>query len=214
MATKITSSITITAKNDIRNLKKGTSVGFPKGVTVVVGNNGSGKSTLLQAIRGKYDSGNQSLCQEQFKKLSDNFEIESEFDAYFFLDSVKDAPNSMDNAYDAMAFIKSGGYHTQTLSHGQVQKFLIQKTIDNITDWRDENPDAKGLLVLDEFDKGFDLKMQNLVYNIINNIAKKHKVSVICASHNYLLINKVYVVFDADKMEYASSREYLINLEI
>jgi len=214
MATEITSSITITAKNDIRNIKAGTSIGFPKGVTVVVGDNGSGKSTLLQAIRGKYDKENQSLCQEQFKQLSNNFEIESEFEGYFFLDAVKDAPNSMDNAYDAMAFVASGGYHTSTLSHGQVQKFLIQKTIDKITDWRAKNPDAKGLLVLDEFDKGFDLKMQSYVFNIINNIAKKHFVSVICASHNYLLIKKVYVVFDANTMEYISAREYLTNLEI
>lgn len=176
---------------------------------IIVGKNGSGKSTILQAIRGKYDKENTSLYQSDFINIAKNVEIECMYDKFFFLDGQKDNGSDMNNAYDAMSYIKSGGMATKDISHGQSQIYYLIQLMENIKKWRGLNPNGKALVVLDEFDKGFDLFNQSKCFNIIRNIFCNFNCNIICATHNIFLIRDGLFVYDMDNKQVVTSENYL-----
>lgn len=201
----------ITVKNDFRNLKKDDVYDFIvinklKTITVV-GKNGCGKSSIFQALRGtKDDIKSDSLYQTDFKKLKDNIEVEHSYEKIFYLDSVKDNGFDLNNAYDACAYVNSGGFHTKDKSHGESSLLYLSMFLDKIKKHIVEN---KTLIVFDEFDKGFSLELQAKVRGVIYNISEKHKVHIITISHNPILIYKSYIVYDIEKREMVSSSKYL-----
>lgn len=201
----------ITVKNDFRNLKKGdvydfTDINKLKTITVV-GKNGCGKSSIFQALRGtKDDIKSDSLYKNDFLKLKDNIEVEHSYEKIFYLDSVKDNGSDLNNAYDASAYVNSGGFYTKDKSHGESSIFYLSMFLDKIKKDIVEN---KTLIVFDEFDKGFSLELQAKVRDIIYNISEKHNVHIITISHNPILIYKSYIVYDMEKHEMVSSSEYL-----
>ena len=201
----------ITVKNDFRNLKKGdvydfTDINKLKTITVV-GKNGCGKSSIFQALRGtKDDIKNVSLYKNDFLKLKDNIEVEHSYEKIFYLDSVKDNGSDLNNAYDASAYVNSGGFYTKDKSHGESSLLYLSMFLDKIKKDIVEN---KTLIVFDEFDKGFSLELQAKVRDIIYNISEKHNVHIITISHNPILIYKSYIVYDMEKREMVSSSEYL-----
>ena len=201
----------ITVKNDFRNLKKGdvydfTDINKLKTITVV-GKNGCGKSSIFQALRGtKDDIKNDSLYKNDFLKLKDNIEVEHSYEKIFYLDSVKDNGSDLNNAYDASAYVNSGGFYTKDKSHGESSLLYLSMFLDKIKKDIVEN---KTLIVFDEFDKGFSLELQAKVRDIIYNISEKHNVHIITISHNPILIYKSYIVYDMEKREMVSSSKYL-----
>lgn len=201
----------ITVKNDFRNLKKDdvydfTDINKLKTITVV-GKNGCGKSSIFQALRGtKDDIKSDSLYQTDFKKLKDNIEVEHSYEKIFYLDSVKDNGFDLNNAYDASAYVNSGGFHTKDKSHGESSLLYLSMFLDKIKKHIVEN---KTLIVFDEFDKGFSLELQAKVRDVIYNISEKHKVHIITISHNPILIYKSHIVYDMEKREMVLSSKYL-----
>ena len=201
----------ITIKNDFRNLKKGdiydfTDINKLKTITVV-GKNGCGKSSIFQALRGtKDDIKSDSLYKNDFLKLKDNIDVEHSYEKIFYLDSVKDNGSDLNNAYDASAYVNSGGFYTKDKSHGESSLLYLSMFLDKIKKDIVEN---KTLIVFDEFDKGFSLELQAKVRDVIYNISEKHKVHIITISHNPILIYKSYVVYDLEKREMVSSSKYL-----
>ena len=201
----------ITIKNDFRNLKKGdiydfTDINKLKTITVV-GKNGCGKSSIFQALRGtKDDIKSDSLYKNDFLKLKDNIDVEHSYEKIFYLDSVKDNGSDLNNAYDASAYVNSGGFYTKDKSHGESSLLYLSMFLDKVKKDIVEN---KTLIVFDEFDKGFSLELQAKVRDVIYNISEKHKVHIITISHNPILIYKSYVVYDLEKREMVSSSKYL-----
>jgi predicted ATPase len=181
------------------------SIEFNNKIEIVVGDNGSGKSSLLSALRGtfvepSYDKG--SLYNFSNKELSESITVEHDFDKAFFYDAVKDKPNDLNNAYDAMEFIRNGGFETRDKSHGQSSLYLISKMIDEIETYRKANPTAKILVILDEPEVGFDLKTQFKLPKMIANISNFLDCHIILATHNYMLVNNNEEVTVADNMTY------------
>ena len=196
--------------SDFRKFKAGEEFEFKTSVTVIVGENGCGKSSLLHTIRGKYDRQNfdSKLHLMDFAKLSEHVELETDIKNFFFFDSVKDDGSNMHNSADASAFIANGGFQTQRLSHGETQLFYLNRLVSDIMKFRETSTD-RAMVILDEFDKGFSLVNQSKVFNILHNISHKFNCQIICISHNYLLIDKIGLVYDLETREYVLSDEYL-----
>lgn len=194
-----------------RKFKEGEVFEFKMPVTIIVGDNGSGKSSLLQAIRGKLELvtlGNQSLFKSDFIKLSKNIKVITDIEHFLFFDSIKDDGGNMNNAYDALSFIDGGGFHTNKLSHGETQLYHLTKIIQNVEKIRKKS-DKKILVVLDEFDKGFSLSNQSKAMNVLNNLSKRFNLQILCVSHNYLLIQKIKIVYDLETRSYVGAKNYL-----
>lgn len=201
--------------NDFRNLKRDTIYDLSTldklKSMILVGDNGCGKSSLLHALRGTKDDTNTntaggSLYTTDFKLLQSNINVEHDYEKIFFLDSIKDNGMDLNNAYDAVEFVNSGGFHTKDRSHGEASLIYLSLFLSKIKDRIVEN---KTLIVLDEVDKGLSLSKQLKMYDIINNLVYKFKVHVLVVSHNALLIQKSEIVFDIEKNGMEVSPKYL-----
>ena len=108
----------ITVTKDFRGLKAGWEYKFPlreHGSCTIVGENGCGKSSLLQALRGKIKEKSASLYRDEFNDLSNNIDIEHDYERILFLDAVKDNGTDYMNAYDAVGLVNSGGFQAGKL---------------------------------------------------------------------------------------------------
>lgn len=91
----------------------------------------------------------------------------------------------------AEAAITNGGFYWKRKSNGERQ-------LQNLGKWVQENQDnwnEKCLLILDEADKGFDLRYQVGLHNMLINIPAKNNVKFLVVSHTLipiLLEDKVY----------------------
>ncbi|MDD5150686.1 MAG: AAA family ATPase [Flavobacterium sp.] len=202
--------ITIEVTNDFRGIEKDTKFVFDKN-TIIVGDNGCGKTALLSAIRGKLISSNKetdSLYFSDYKKLSENISIEHDYDKVFAYFSVEDDGGNMNNSFDAMAFIRNGGFAIQKISHGQKQFHYIVTLLEQIKQYKTDNPTHRILVLLDEFDKGFSLKMQIKACNLLL-VFNSYGCDVICSTHNYFLIKKHKEIFDMCSKKYITPSEYI-----
>lgn len=100
-------------------------------------------------------------------------------------------PLSLDNCATASALVKNGGFYLKNKSNGERQLQSLSKWIhENKADWNE-----KCLLVFDEVDKGFDLRYQVGLHNMLTNLPVMHGVKILAVSHTLipmLLEDKVY----------------------
>lgn len=114
---------------------------------------------------------------------------DTDFEKFYFISSEFDDPLSLDNM--ATAAITNGGFYWKRKSNGERQ-------LQNLGKWVQENQDnwnEKCLLILDEADKGFDLRYQVGLHNMLINIPAKSNVKFLVVSHTLipiLLEDKVY----------------------
>lgn len=204
----------ITVKNDFRNLKEGDIFDFSerlseKGCVCIVGNNGSGKSTILQALRGyKNDQPTKSMFEYDFKKLSQNVEIEHNYEKIFHLDRIKDDGSNMNVSYDAVEYLQSGGYQTRHSSHGQSTMLYLNNFLNKV---QPQIIEDKTLLVFDEVDNGFSLDYLSKYFNLIEALVSKYKCHILVITHNPFFIVKSTLVFDMESKEFVDSQKYLMN---
>ena len=213
------SKISIKIKEDIRNvLKSGTEYVFDfeedkynkEPYIIITGDNGSGKSTLLNCIRGNMCSNgddNVSGYGEMNKlgytdiwKFKNSCEIETDFEKIFFLSSEFDDPHALNNSADAVMFLENGGMASRNKSNGE--KMLIM-----LAQWLEKHKsqfDDRTLLVLDEIDRGYDLRYQKGMMNMLNKLTSDHGVKILIVVHNLLPLllceNDVFVMGENKKM--------------
>ena len=150
----------------------------------ILGENGSGKSTLVKLIlglltptSGKITNTFQQIAYvpQRFESLNNQFPI-----------TVKEVLTCYQKTKhllgrklieDSLSLVKMEEYENAligTLSGGQFQKIFIARAVMG-------NPD---LLVLDEPSNGIDVKSQNEIYQLIQSLNRKKKITVICVEHN------------------------------
>lgn len=191
--------LNIKIKEDFRTLKKDTEYKFDftnQDRYLIVGPNGCGKSTLINIIRSfqcdnASDSRQDKLGYAGISDMKDKAEIDTDFEKFYFISSEFDDPLSLDNMATAEAAVMNGGFYRKRKSNGERQ-------LQNLGKWVQENQDnwnEKCLLILDEADKGFDLRYQVGLHNMLINIPVRNNVKFLVVSHTLipiLLEDKVY----------------------
>lgn len=202
----------ITIEEDFRGLKKGDVYDFDiegnKHITVV-GDNGCGKTSLFMAMRGNIDSGRDAdkwSINGEANELKKFISVEHSFEKIFYLNTADEDPQSYKMASSATDFIHNLGYQTKELSHGQRSMILLVHFLKKITP--QIVPD-KTLLILDEPDKGVDLKNIALINNKIKSLCDVDKISVLFVSHNPISSFWVDEVYDFSNRKMYNSSYYV-----
>lgn len=160
----------------------------------IIGENGSGKSTLINSILGlsKVSNGNivyqNGLTNKEIGYLAQKSQIKNDFPASvyeivmsgfagstgklpFYGSKHRQKAKKYMNMLE-ISDIKNKSFNT--LSGGQKQRVLLSRALCS----------AKKLLVLDEPVSGLDPIAQNCMYETVNMLNKKEKITVIMVSHD------------------------------
>lgn len=159
-------------------------------VHMIIGPNGSGKSSLLKSILGIIPySGSITLSQDlqtspyAFGYVPQRFSFDKSIPITvqellrMTLITCKHTDNEKQALiHDSIASVDLASYHTRklsSLSGGQLQRVLLARALIH----------SPRVLILDEPESGVDVKGERLFYELLVDIAKKKKMTVLIASH-------------------------------
>lgn len=215
--------IKITFTADLRTFKAGDTFEFDftdRPVIIMTGKNGCGKSTLMNAIRSfRCDneeaphshkelvdlSGSHSLNYVDLSmQISPFVKVEADFEKIYHLSRDFDDPMSAQNSYDALSFIKMGGFASQHKSTGQRSIGQLNKLLLKIKD----KIDSQTLLCLDEADTGLDLANQGKCFALIKAFCAKKGCCCLMVTHSAIPFALDYDVYDLEKRAFKKGKAY------
>lgn len=173
----------------------------------IIGSNGSGKSTILKLILGELHQyrGSIKLYEEDISKFKDwrkvgyleqnayskiaNFPatvyeivMSNNFaDIGLFKFPNKKHKDKVMNVLQLLGMDKYKDRMISKLSGGQIQRVFLARTLIS-------NPN---LLVLDEPINGVDAETIDLIYNILQDLNKNEKVSIVMVTHDVERVSKI-----------------------
>jgi len=168
--------------------------------TGIIGQNGSGKSTLLKIILGELKSlsGKVEIFGQNVETFREwyqigyisqaGFTIKKSFPAtaeeMIMMSLYKEIGifrfpryvqrEKVSNALKLVNMQQYAKRQIGSLSGGELQRVLLAKTLVNTPD----------ILILDEPTTGFDLESGELFYNLLTELNKKQKLTIIIVSHD------------------------------
>jgi hypothetical protein len=110
-------------------------------------------------------------------------------------------------AFDACAYLSSGGFQTRNKSHGESSVIYMGMFLEKL--YPKIIPE-KTLIVLDEVDNGFSIRSMTLYNNLISKLIWKYKCEVIVISHNPFLMFQCFAVYDFANKSYEKSSDYIM----
>lgn len=193
--------IEIEIKKEYRGLKEGEKFSFPEQVNLIVGSNGCSKSSLFNLIKSNWKG-------HYMGRVRDHEEIAtvSGVDKYawhYDYSDQTDSPQGM--SFADMDYHLKVGLSSMRSSSGQSQLLMIHHMSEFVKKNKEK---GRGLVMLDEFEKGLDLKNQSLIDRLIKKISEDADVIII--SHCFLLLMGTCAekVFDMEKREWKTTDEY------
>lgn len=150
----------------------------------IVGENGSCKTTLLKLILGYLKPGKGTI-EKDFKKIGyvpqkvENFNSQFSITVYEILKCHLKAikVNNLSSIDRVLELVKMSEFKYRligSLSGGQQQRIFIARALLG-------SPD---LLVLDELSTGVDEKTQKEIYDLIYNLTRDNKITVVSVEHS------------------------------
>jgi predicted ATPase len=199
-----------TFTDDFRTFKKGEVIDLSDplesvGIVGIVGDNGVGKSSFLQAFRGQHVTNDQSMYSRDFKEIAEKVSVEHDYQKILFFDAVKDDPLDMNNAFDAYSYVTNGGMGAERRSHGEgtlgrLASFLLKVTA--------APGKEKTLIVIDEADKGFSLRLQGAYRQLLSKF-QSIPCDIVVVTHNPFLIASLNSVYDVETRSFVTSTGYI-----
>lgn len=188
-------SVSLQALNNINmTVKKGEFI-------AILGRSGSGKSTLLNILAGLdtptegevfIDGENMLNLKEEKRTMLRREKIGFVFQAYELLsaltviDNIKLPQLKSDEAYikELLYILEIEGYekfYPDQLSGGQQQRVSIARALVN----------HPSIILADEPTGNLDSKTERIVIELLKNLVKKYKTSIVLVTHNESLVKDV-----------------------
>jgi ABC-type Mn2+/Zn2+ transport system ATPase subunit len=173
-----------------REILKNISFQLPEGtITALIGPNGAGKSVLLKTILGLYEhEGEIKIFGENHLKMLNligyvpqHYSIDPALplNVYEFLKMTADDEEKIDNALKEIDILDIKNKELRFLSGGQLQRVLFSRALLS-------NP---RILLLDEPISETDIGGQKEFYEIIKNLNKEKKVTILMTSHEITVVH-------------------------